>query len=166
MKNLTYIFWVVTLSVLTLTSCSKESLEEVDSTELSATIAPIEYSSFELEVLELVNEYRSTQGLPQLLSLDEGSVQAATHNDHMIDAEEVCHDFFGNRYEALVKGADAKAVSENVAFGYSSAEAVVKAWIKSESHRINMEGEHTHFGISIKKGKDGKFYFTNIFVRK
>lgn len=166
MKNFPYFLLLMAFSVFSLTSCSKESLEEVESGALSANISPVEYSSFELEVLELINEYRSTKGLPELLAMDEGSVQAATHNDHMIEADEVCHDFFGNRHEALVKGAGAKAVSENVAFGYRSATAVVNAWIKSESHRVNMEGDHSHFGISIKEDKDGKFYFTNIFIRK
>lgn len=166
MKNLTYFFWFMAFSMISLTSCSKENLDEIASSELAARTPAVEYSSIELEVLDLVNAYRIDKGLTKLHFLDEGSVQAATHNEHMIDAEEVCHDFFASRYGALVKNADAKAVSENVAFGYSSAGAVVNAWIKSDGHRENMEGDHTHFGISIKEGKDGKFYFTNIFVRK
>lgn len=149
-----------------LTSCSKDAVDEIDSANLSATQAPLEYSSIELEVLDLVNAYRSQQGLSNLLYLDEGSIQAAGHNDHMIENDEVCHDFFGNRYQALVNLVNAKAVSENVAFGYRTAEAAVNAWIKSDGHRENMEGEHTHFGISVKEDKDGKFYYTNIFVRK
>ena len=138
----------------------------MDTASLITKPAPVNYNSIELDVLELVNAYREQQDLPELLYLDESSIQAASHNEHMIENDEVCHDFFGTRYQALVNSVNAKAVSENVAFGYRTAEAVVNAWIKSEGHRKNMEGEHTHFGISVKEGKDGKFYFTNIFVRK
>lgn len=152
--------------MFSLTSCSKDSIEENETANLTTKLSPVSYSSIELDVLELVNAYRSQQGLSELLYLDEGSVQAATHNDHMIDNDEVCHDFFGSRYQALVNSVNAKAVSENVAFGYRTADAVVNAWIKSDGHRKNMEGEHTHFGISVKEGKDGQFYFTNIFVKK
>lgn len=152
--------------MFSLTSCSKDSIEEIETANLTTKLAPVSYSSIELDVLELVNAYRAQQGLSELLYLDEGSVQAASHNDHMIDNDEVCHDFFGSRYQALVNSVNAKAVSENVAFGYRTADAVVNAWMESDGHRKNMEGEHTHFGISVKEGKDGQFYFTNIFVKK
>ena len=166
MKNLTYLVWLTAICTFSLTSCSKDSVEELDSANLTTTTPAVSYTSIELDILELVNIHRGDLGLSQLQYLDEGSVQAALHNQHMIENNEVCHDFFGNRYEALVKSVNAKAVSENVAFGYRTAEAVVNAWIKSEGHRKNLEGEHTHFGISVKEGKDGKLYFTNIFVKK
>lgn len=152
--------------MFSLTSCSKDSIEELDSANLTTQPAPVTYSSIELDVLELVNAYRAQQGLTELQYLDEGSVQAETHNKHMIDNDEVCHHFFGSRYQALVNSVKAKSASENVAFGYRTAEAAVNAWIKSEGHRKNMEGDHTHFGVSVSEGKDGKFYYTNIFVKK
>ncbi|WP_029033660.1 CAP domain-containing protein [Salinimicrobium terrae] len=166
MKNLTSYVWLIAICAVSLTSCSKENIEEVESANLTTKLAPINYSSLELDVLELVNVYREQQGLSTLLYLDEGSIQAASHNDHMIHDNEVCHHFFGSRYQALVNSVNAKAVSENVGYGYDSAEAVVNAWVKSDGHRKNMEGEHTHFGISVKEGKDGQLYYTNIFVRK
>ncbi|MFD0975351.1 CAP domain-containing protein [Salinimicrobium gaetbulicola] len=165
MKYLSYV-WFFAFSVLTLTSCSKESVDELETANLTTKVSPVHYTSIELEILDRVNDYRDQNGLPQLASLDEGSRQAAYHNDHMIESEEVCHDDFAYRYTALVNAEKAKAVSENVAFGYSSAEAVVKAWIASDGHRENMLGDHTHFGISVKEGKDSRLYFTNIFVRK
>lgn len=166
MKNLTYSIWLLAFCMFSLTSCSKDSLEEIETADLTTKLAPVSYSSIELDILELVNAYREQQGLSELFYLDEGSVQAATHNEHMIEGNEVCHHFFGDRYQALVNSVNAKAVSENVGFGYRTAEAVVNAWIKSDGHRKNMEGEHTHFGISVKEGKDSQLYFTNIFVKK
>lgn len=166
MKNLTYNLWLLAFAVFTLTSCSKDGLDEHDSANLTIKVAPINYTSVELDILDLVNAYRAQNGLSQLVSLDEGSRQAINHNNHMIEKEEVCHDDFAYRYQALVESENAKAVSENVAFGYSSPEAVVNAWITSDGHRENMLGNHTHFGISVKEGKEGRLYFTNIFVRK
>ena len=166
MKNFTYFVCLMAIFTLSLTSCSKDSVEEMDSANLNAKVPPVAYSSFELQVLDLVNNYRATQNLPELEFLDESSVLAESHNEHMILNDEVCHDDFGARYQTLVHDVHAKAVSENVAYGYSSAEAVVNAWIKSEGHRENMLGDHTHFGIAISAGSDGKYYFTNIFVRK
>ncbi|WP_324721312.1 CAP domain-containing protein [Salinimicrobium sp. HB62] len=166
MKNLTYYVWLLAICTFSLTSCSKDAIDEMDSANLTTKPAPVNYTSIELDVLDLVNAYRAQQGLSELLFLDEGSIQAAGHNEHMIEGNEVCHHYFGDRYQALVKTVNAKAVSENVAFGYRTADAVVNAWIKSDGHRKNMEGDHTHFGISVKEGKDGKLYYTNIFVRK
>lgn len=166
MKNLTYFTWLITGALFTLTSCSKENVDEMNSVNLTAKVLPVSYTTMELEVLDLINDYRDAKGLSQLHLLDEGSRQATGHNEHMIENDEVCHDNFTDRYTALVKAEQAKAVSENVAFGYNSANAVVKAWINSDSHRKNMEGNHTHFGISVKEGADGRLYFTNIFVRK
>lgn len=37
---------------------------------------------------------------------------------------------------------------------------VVNAWVKSDAHRKAMEGEATHFGISVKRDTKGKNYFT------
>lgn len=167
MKNFTYKFLFFAVAVITLTSCSKDSLgEELETAELNTGVAPVTYSSFELEVLDLVNAYRAEANLQQLDLLDDSSRQAELHNKHMIEHNEVCHDDFPSRYNALVTEADAKAVSENVAYGYRTAEAVVQAWIKSEGHRENLLGNHTHFGISINQDPNGKNYFTNIFVRR
>lgn len=166
MKKLNYQLWILALSVLTLTSCSKESLHEDEILDLVTEVAPVDYSSIEIEVMELVNEYRLSQGLSALEFLNEISGLAENHNFHMIEEDEVCHDNFASRYSELMNLVDAQAVSENVAYGYSTAEAVVKAWIGSEGHRKNMEGNLTHFGISVDADAEGKLYFTHIFVRK
>lgn len=166
MKNLTYYVGLMAFSVFFLASCSKEEIEEMDSANLTSKVAPVAYTSIELEILDLINNYREEQGLPGLIYLDESSIQAAGHNEHMIENDEVCHHNFGSRYAALVNGFEAKAVSENVAFGYRTADAVVHGWINSDGHKKNIEGEYSHFGISVKEGKDGKKYYTNIFVRK
>ena len=166
MKSFTFTLWIMAVCVLSLSSCSKESLEDRASAEFTSEVLPVDYSDLELEVLDLVNDYRAANDLPQLEFLDEISKQAQNHNLHMIETNEVCHDDFADRYSLLVQSVRAKAVSENVAFGYRTADAVVAAWVKSEGHKKNLDGEFTHFGISVKEDAEGKFYYTNIFVQK
>ena len=144
-------------------SCSKPALEEVAVVDPEAGF---KHSSVELELLETLNLYRSQKGLPVLLLEEEISRQAKKHNDHMLTKKEICHHFFGARYEALIDRAGAKAASENVAFGYRTPGAVVKAWAKSKGHKKNMEGNYSLVGISVMKDGKDKFYYTSIFVRK
>lgn len=165
MKNLTYSFLFFLGCLVSLSSCSKEDLD-MEYAELSTEAAPVSYTIFELEVLELVNKYREEKGLSAVGFMDEISLQASIHNKHMIERSEVCHDDFGSRYSNLVNAVEAKAVRENVAFGYRTAEAVFEGWLKSEKHRETIEGDYTHTGISILKDENEKYYFTNIFVRR
>lgn len=165
MKDFTFVCFMA-IVLISFSSCSKDSMEDMEIAELNTEAPSVSYSNFELQVMELVNAYRVEKGLSELKNLDEISYQAETHNIHMVKNDEVCHDQFGSRYSALVKLVGAEAVSENVAYGYRTAEAVVQAWIKSDSHRKNMEGNHTHFGISVTKNDEGKYYFTNIFIRQ
>ena len=55
---------------------------------------------------------------------------------------------------------------ENVAYVYSSAESVVNAWLNSAGHRNIIEGDYTDFDISAEQDENGKYYYTNIFIRK
>ena len=112
-----------------------------------------------------VNEYLKCIGLTVLQKLDEITIEANDHTQYMVNLNVVNHDNFNIRYQNLVLEIGARAVSENVGFGYRTAEAVVEAWINSEGHRENIEGSYTHFGISVDQDQYRKNYFTNIFVR-
>ena len=56
-------------------------------------------------------------------------------------------------------------VSENIAYNYNSAQSVLTAWLNSPTHKQNIEGDFTDFGISIRVNSTGKKYYTNIFVK-
>ncbi|GAL68960.1 CAP domain-containing protein [Jejuia pallidilutea] len=91
---------------------------------------------------------------------------AFSHTDYMVDTQTVSHANFFTRSNYLKSKAGAKSVSENVAYGYSSAESVVGAWLRSESHKNNIEGDFTYFDVSAEKDINDKWYFTNIFIKK
>lgn len=168
MWTITKPFCLALLCVLLFSSCSKEELPTDKNLDLTyeKLYDNLAYSPIEQEIVNLVNEHRASLGLEPLAKVDEVTIQADDHTKYMIQQNQVSHDNFGKRYEALVTEIGAKAVGENVGYGYHSAKGVVDAWIKSDGHRANIEGNFTHFGISVDKNADGRNYFTNIFVRR
>lgn len=146
-------------------SCSTESVddsaEQIEITEIS-----IEAKSIELEALELINEYRLSQGLNALEDMSIVKSVALSHTDYMLENNEISHDNFFKRSEYLKSNTGAARVSENVAYGYSTAETLVKAWIASDGHRENIEGDFTNFDISAEQNENGRWYYTNIFIKK
>ncbi len=163
MKLFTYLF-AICFIVLTLTSCSTDNIEE-DLTFQTELIIP-EAKTIEIEILELINNHRITMGLNTLNSFEIIKSQTFIHSDYMKSMDDVNHDYFFNRKSFLVANANALEVSENVAYGYTSAASVVNAWINSEGHRDNLEGDFTDFEVSAEKGSNNKWYFTNIFIKR
>lgn len=168
MLNFTKQACLVLVCILTFASCSKDNEipEENAKNKTVELVNTFAYTAIESDVLDAVNKYRQSIGLNTLIKVDEVTLQADDHTIYMSTNEVVNHNNFNVRYSNLVNGVGAKSVAENVAFGYNSADAVVKAWIGSESHKENIEGDFTHFGIAIEKDKNGKNYFTNIFIRR
>jgi len=155
---------LVLCCALILTSCSSNETEIVDNNpEMSITVSE---KSIESDILTLINNYRVNNGFSSLSKLEVIKSQTNNHTNYMIEKNEVSHDFFYQRKEYLTQNASAVSVAENVAYGYSTAESVVNAWVKSDGHKKNIEGDFTHFDITAERSSDGKWYFTNIFVRQ
>ncbi len=147
-------------------SCSPDLIDDELNTALSEELVVPEAKTIEIEILELINDYRSSKGLCHLRTMDLAKYQAYSHTDYMIEQDNISHDYFYTRKAFLESEAGALAVSENVGYGYSYAESVVNAWIHSESHRATIEGDFTDFDISAEQNDEGVWYFTNIFVKK
>lgn len=152
---------LLALFLILATSCSKEN---VDDTELGNIIIP-EAKTIEIEIMELINAYRIENGLNALSNHGLIKSQTYSHSDYMAETDNISHLNFYSRKNFLVNNAGANIVTENVAYGYSSAETVVNAWINSEGHRINMLGDYTNFDVSAEQNDEGKWYFTNIFMK-
>ena len=146
-------------------SCSTETFEDDFNNETISTYVP-PTKSIEIEILELINNYRITNGLSALNDMSTIKAQAFGHTDYMIENDEVSHANFYQRRQNLVNQAGAQAVAENVAYAFSSAESVVNAWLNSEGHKANIEGDFTDFDISAELDENGKWYYTNIFIKK
>lgn len=149
-----------------MSSCSADSASSSETTPIKfESSAKYTYSDLELQVIKLINEHRVSIGLNSLAVVDHISFISEEHNLYMIENKDVSHGNFVERSNAIVAELGAKNVGENVAYNYNSAEAVLKAWLNSPSHKQNLEGDYTHFGIAIKiDAETGKKYYTNIFA--
>ena len=145
-------------------SCSTDSSDESIET-VTVAEAP-QAKQIEIEILELINDYRLSLGLNPLSNMDDIKIEAYGHTNYMMSTGNVSHTNFFQRKQNLINNAGAINVGENVAYAYSSAQSVVNAWINSDSHRENMEGDYTNFDISAEKDAEGRWYYTNIFVKK
>ncbi|MAB47517.1 MULTISPECIES: CAP domain-containing protein [Winogradskyella] len=153
------------VALLGFTSCSTDSAAEDQINSIEVPVAP-QAKQIEIEIMELINAYRINQGLNPLNDHSTVKAVASTHTDYMVEVNNVSHDNFFQRKQSLQINASANIVSENVAYGFSSAESVVNAWLNSASHRENIEGDFTDFDISAEKNNEGKWYFTNIFIKR
>ncbi|RLD29168.1 MAG: CAP domain-containing protein [Bacteroidetes bacterium] len=146
-------------------SCSTDSIEEGKIESITSSFVP-QTKVIEIEILEIINDHRLSLGLSTLNNMGTIKAQAYGHTDYMIDRSEVSHDNFLQRKANLINSEGASRVGENVAYAYSSSESVVNAWLNSEGHRNVIEGDYTDFDVSAEKDENGKWYFTNIFIKK
>lgn len=164
MKTAKLLPFLAIVTLLSFSSCSTEDIGgELETIEVP--VAP-QAKQIEIEIMELINNHRITEGLNPLNDHNTVKAVAYTHTDYMIATDNVSHDNFFQRKESLQINADANIVSENVAYGFSSAASVVNAWLNSPNHKDNIEGDYTDFDISAEQDNDGKWYFTNIFIKR
>jgi len=151
--------------VFTMNSCSSDSSETPSSSTATMKVMDYSYDSSELEAMNLINTYRVSVGLNELQQINHISYKSEEHDHYMIRNNVVNHNDFVARSENLISVLGAKRVGENIAYNYNTPQSVVKAWLNSPTHKENLEGDYTHFGISIRTNPDGKKYYTNIFVK-
>ena len=151
--------------VYSMNSCSSDSSEAPSSSTATMKVMDYSYDSSELEAMNLINTYRVSVGLNELKQINHISYKSEEHDHYMIRNNVVNHNDFVARSENLISVLGAKRVGENIAYNYNSPQSVVKAWLNSPTHKENLEGDYTHFGISIRTNPDGKKYYTNIFVK-
>jgi len=150
------------------TSCSKDDIETSQEENYSIDLNLVQETNWEIadKILELVNDHRVSIGLSTITSDRQyASAYAVGHTDYMISESQISHDNFNFRSAAL-KDKGALSVGENVAYGYSTAEAVVNAWLNSPSHKNIIEGDYTHSGFGVIPNENGTYYFTQLFYSK
>lgn len=164
MKPQIYLLTLVFLALFTF-SCSTDDLQDETLNQTVLSKVP-KSKTIELDIMERINTYRIEKGLNPLHNLDVVKKVAFSHTDYMVAVNAVNHDNFYQRKNSLVHEVGATKVSENVAYAYSTAESVVNAWINSPDHLANIEGDFTDFEISAEQNAEGKWYYTNIFIKR
>ncbi|MFV8344381.1 CAP domain-containing protein [Flavobacterium sp. XS2P39] len=152
--------------ICTMNSCSSEASEAPAVDATSQKVVNYSYNAIEIQTMDLINAYRVSIGLNPLEKINHMSYKSEEHDNYMIANNVVNHNDFVARSENIMKTLGAKTVSENIAYNYSTPQAVLNAWLASPGHKENIEGNFTHFGIAIKEDPaTGKKYYTNIFAK-
>jgi uncharacterized protein YkwD len=147
------------------TSCSNSDSENL--TPESSIVSNYDYTANESQLLVLVNQYRVSQGLNELEPINHVSFKSYEHNLYMIEKKEISHDLFTERSNNLIQVLGAVKVGENLAYNFSTPGSALNAWINSPGHKKNLDGDYTHFGVSITvDAETGKSYYTNMFLKK
>jgi uncharacterized protein YkwD len=162
-------FIVFSFLLMTITgSCSKHTTPA--STTRTATYREkvVATTNMNVDIINDVNEYRRSKGLPALKLLSVASLEAARHSQNMASKKvKFGHDGFKQRAIAIaneLKGTS--STGENVASGKMTAKEVVEEWLKSPNHKANIEGKFDYTGVGVAKDSRGVVYYTQIFVKK
>ncbi|WP_338378085.1 CAP domain-containing protein [uncultured Flavobacterium sp.] len=161
--NFFRVMTIVAIVLFTTVSCSTPEEASIESVEV---VEFYDYNESEDETLNLINKYRDSLGLTVLEKINHISYKSSQHTEYMVQTNIIGHDNFAERQSNLHTALGALKVGENVAFNYSSPKSAMKAWLKSESHKANLDGDYTHFGISIRENEVGQKFYTNIFIKK
>ncbi|MAU17741.1 MAG: serine protease [Muricauda sp.] len=168
MKKLYGTLLVMVLAVV-LSDCSTTSTQEEEQGYTEATLGneklSIDPDKLEEDLFDLVNEHRKSEGLNTLANSAAAYKYAEEHNEYMISQNALSHDNFDIRASKIASETNALSISENVARYYTSAESTLKGWIESSSHKAAMEGDFTHTTLSVQLDKEGRPYYTQIFLK-
>ena len=122
-------------------------------------------SSYELEVIRLVNEIRQQNGLRPLAANWELSRVARYKSQDMRDNGYFSHNSptYGTPFQMLSAfGLYYRTAGENIAKGYASPQAVVNGWMNSSGHRANiLNASYTQIGVGYVSGGN---YWTQLFI--
>lgn len=100
----------------------------------------------ELELFNLINEYRKQNNLSELKLEALGCKLAAGHVAYMIEKKVASHDFFTDRSNK----SHAKYMGEICAYGYITSKSLLSAYLGSPKHKeIISNPVFTHIGVSI-----------------
>ena len=121
--------------------------------------------SYEAEVIRLVNVIRRENGLGELSVNWELSRVARYKSQDMSDKRYFSHTSptYGSPFQMMKAfGITYRHAGENIAYGYSSPQAVVNGWMNSEGHRKNiLNPNFTQIGVGyVSQGG----YWTQMFI--
>ena len=129
-----------------------------------------DFSSYQQQVLDLVNAERTKRGI-SALTLDSNLSSVATKKSQdMVNKNYFDHTSptYGSPFDMMKQfGISYRTAGENIAKGQKTPQEVVTAWINSEGHRKNiLNPNFTNLGVGIAKDSKGTTYWTQMFIGK
>lgn len=121
----------------------------------------------------MINARRSDAGMAALEWNEKAAQVARVHSNNMAQYNFFSHQGLDGN---LVDGRAGKlglnnwaAIGENIAFmkGYDDpVEAAITNWLRSPGHKKNLlNPDWTETGVGLSVTPDGKYYFTQVFIR-
>ena len=124
-------------------------------------------SSYETEVIRLVNQIRRQNGLSELQTDWQLSRVARYKSQDMKKNYYFSHTSptYGSPFDMMKSfGISYKSAGENIAKGQKTPQAVVNAWMNSAGHRENiLNKSYTHIGVGYVESGN---YWTQMFISK
>ena len=129
-----------------------------------------DFSSYQQQVLDLVNAERTKRGI-SALTLDSNLSSVATKKSQdMVNKNYFDHTSptYGSPFDMMKQfGISYRTAGENIAKGQKTPQEVVTAWMNSEGHRKNiLNPNFTNLGVGIPKDSKGTTYWTQMFIGK
>lgn len=123
--------------------------------------ASFDARGWEAEILRLTNEERQSAGLNPVAGCSRLATAALLHSNRMLEGQFFAHDDPGTgtkivdriRSTGYLDSANGWSVGENIAMGYSTANATMVGWMNSPGHRANiLTPGFTHLGVGVSIG--------------
>jgi uncharacterized YkwD family protein len=122
--------------------------------------------AIEREAVRLINIERTKQGLKPLVIDSKLCMIARKKSLDMKEKNYFSHQSptYGSPFDMLKQfGVSSQTSGENIAAGYSTAQAVVTGWMNSQGHRENiLNPAFTHIGVGYVTGGSYGTYWTQI----
>ena len=122
-------------------------------------------SSFEQQVVDLVNQARKQNGLNPLTLNTKLSDIARMKSQDMLDKGYFDHNSptYGTPFQMMTNnGISYRTAGENIAMGYTTPQAVMNAWMNSSGHRANiLNSSFTQIGVGYVANGN---YWTQEFI--
>lgn len=114
-------------------------------------------------LMQQINEERRRFHLPDFhfsSTLAKGAQRHACDNANHNRLSHIGTDGSSPGKRVLRTGYDFDLVTENVAVGYAKADEVLRAWLRSSTHRRNIfEARTNELGLAVARGRDGRMHW-------
>ncbi|MDJ0846006.1 CAP domain-containing protein [Crocosphaera sp.] len=116
-----------------------------------------------------INQYRISKSLPPLKLNPQIAQQARIHSERMAAGIiPVSHENLEQRLKIISfstpheKGVENLATHEN---NSDPVQAIIQQWLNDPQNLKNIEGKYDETGIGVAQNSQGKYYFTQIFIK-
>ncbi|HEU5063732.1 MAG TPA: CAP domain-containing protein [Solirubrobacterales bacterium] len=121
----------------------------------------------------LVNQTREERGLPPLADSPSLRSSALDKGRDLLDCNEFSHTACGREFSFWIResgytAAECWRVGENLAWGVDeqgTVDSILRAWMRSPTHRANILGDFAELGIDLRVGKLGGLPGVHLWVQ-